>query len=156
MKTRILDRFYPLLRDLSPDSRRYHAGRLDPFMFQVGEAYETQEGRMVTVIARHGHDRPDLRGYETVLGDDGFHRYDRSTHWLDSGRVTASAPDYSCPQNFKRPLNLRAGTLTFARWCLRLKRLQGETGWHIWSFRHPLDGRRIHTLRKTRRAMGKP
>lgn len=70
-----------------------------PFLFEVGKTYLTQEGKSVKVIARHDM----IRGYETVVDETGCHRYDRSTgNKLDSGRVTGTAHDYSCPQNFIR------------------------------------------------------
>ena len=70
-----------------------------PFLFEVGETYLTQEGKAVKVVARHAK----YRGYETVVDADGCHRYDRSTgDKRDSGRVTGTPHDYSCPKNFIR------------------------------------------------------
>ena len=68
-----------------------------PFLFEVGEAYETQAGNLVTVIGR-----TDLKGYECLVCSDGKYRYDRSTMNSDAGRVTGSDRNYSCPDNFKR------------------------------------------------------
>jgi hypothetical protein len=69
------------------------------YLFQVGKTYLTQRGEAVRVVLRHA----ELRGYETVMGDDGIHRYDRSSHNSDAGRCTGSAHDYSDPENFARP-----------------------------------------------------
>jgi len=67
------------------------------FMFEVGEQYETQSGEMVKVLGR-----TDMRGYECLICSDGKHRYDRSDHSTDAGRVTGTAHDYSYDHNFKR------------------------------------------------------
>lgn len=67
------------------------------FMFQVGGVYTTQAGNTVTVLGRTS--RP---GYECLICSDGKHRYDRSDLQLDAGRVTGTAHDYSCPDNFVR------------------------------------------------------
>lgn len=69
------------------------------YKFKVGKTYLTQRGEAVRVVLRHA----ELRGYETVLGDDGAHRYDRSTHDSDAGRCTGTAHDYSDLDNFVRP-----------------------------------------------------
>jgi len=79
------------------------------FKYSVGTRYLTQEGKWVWVLGR-----TTLLGYECLRCSDGAYRYDRSTHSSDAGRVTATAHDYSCPQNFKRfpPLEiLRTGTV---------------------------------------------
>ena len=67
------------------------------FRFIVGCEYETQAGDFVAVIGRKG-----MKGYECVECSDGLFRYDRSTHSSDAGRVTGTAHDYSCLDNFKR------------------------------------------------------
>ena len=67
------------------------------FMFERGAQYETQAGELVTVIGRSTDP-----GYECLICSDGKHRYDRSTTTSDAGRVTGTAHDYSCPDNFKR------------------------------------------------------
>lgn len=67
------------------------------FKFVVGETYETQEGKFVTVL-----DRTTTVGYECLKCSDGKYRYDRSTHSEDAGRCTGTYHDYSCPYNFKR------------------------------------------------------
>lgn len=72
-----------------------------PYMFEVGKEYETQDGRRVAVLGREDRHR----GYETLICSDGSHRYDRSTHNGDAGRVTGTAHDYSYPGNFKRSLH---------------------------------------------------
>ena len=69
------------------------------YQFQIGKIYLTQRGEPVRVVLRHA----ELRGYETVMGDDGIHRYDRSDHNSDAGRCTGSVHDYSDPENFARP-----------------------------------------------------
>lgn len=69
------------------------------FKYTVGETYETQEGKMVTVIGRH----VSYRGYETLICNDGCARYDRCfPNNRDAGRVTGTDHDYSDPRNFKR------------------------------------------------------
>ena len=67
------------------------------FMFEVGKTYETQAGNMVTVLGR-----TDLIGYECLECSDNIYRYDRSKDNSDAGRVTGTAHDYSCLDNFKR------------------------------------------------------
>jgi hypothetical protein len=69
------------------------------YQFEVGKTYLTQRGEAVRVVLRHA----ELRGHETVLGDDGAHRYDRSDSSSDAGRCTGTDHDYSCPDNFARP-----------------------------------------------------
>lgn len=69
-----------------------------PFMFEVGETYETQCGIKVTVLGRV----VELEGHETLVCSDGKYRYDRSTHSKDAGRVTGTDHDYSDPFNFRR------------------------------------------------------
>jgi hypothetical protein len=68
-----------------------------PFMFQVGETYETQGGDQVTVVSRVGS-----CGYEGLECSDGRYRYDQSNSSVDAGRVYGSNRDYSCQHNFKR------------------------------------------------------
>lgn len=70
-----------------------------PFKFQVGKTYLTQRGEAVRVVLRHA----ELRGYESVMGEDGKHRYDRSDGHGDAGRCTGTVHDYSDPDNFVRP-----------------------------------------------------
>lgn len=67
------------------------------FKYVIGETYETQDGKFVTVLGR-----TEIRGYECLICSDNKHRYDRSTNDEDAGRVTGTAHDYSCPDNFKR------------------------------------------------------
>jgi hypothetical protein len=67
------------------------------FMFEVGKAYETQEGHLVSVVGRTG-----APGYETLICSDCKHRYDRSTHSNDAGRVTGTRHNYTHRCNFKR------------------------------------------------------
>jgi len=69
------------------------------FKFEIGKEYETLDGTLVTVIGR-----TDTVGYECLVCSDDIHRYDRSTHSKDAGRVTGTAHDYSCKDNFKRDL----------------------------------------------------
>lgn len=69
-----------------------------PFRFTVGETYELQNGYRVKIVARYTRHR----GFETVVDEAGIHRYDRSTSSIDAGRVTATAHDYSHPENIKR------------------------------------------------------
>ena len=68
------------------------------FKYQVGTAYETLNGDLVTVVSRS----INLRGYETLVCSDDKHRYDRSTHSSDAGRVTGTPHDNSGIHNFKR------------------------------------------------------
>lgn len=70
------------------------------FKFIIGRTYITQRGKRVKVIGR-----TRLKGYECLNCSDGKYRYDRSGGHRDSdaGRVTGTAHDYSCPDNFKRP-----------------------------------------------------
>ena len=69
-----------------------------PFRFTVGETYELQNGDRVKIVARH----VKYRGYETVVDENGYHRYDRSTSDSDAGRVTGTPHDYSHPENIRR------------------------------------------------------
>lgn len=69
-----------------------------PFLFTVGETYELQNGDRVKIVERHAK----YRGYETVVDENGCHRYDRSTSNSDAGRVTGTPHDYSHPENIKR------------------------------------------------------
>lgn len=69
------------------------------FKYTIGETYETQAGEAIQVLGR-----TDLTGYETLICSDGKHRYDRSDHSEDAGRVTGTPHDYSCPDNFKKGL----------------------------------------------------
>ena len=68
------------------------------FMFDIGEKYTTQLGNAVLVIGR----TIECRGYECLECSDGKYRYDRSDNGSDAGHVTASAHDYSDPDNFVR------------------------------------------------------
>lgn len=68
------------------------------FKYEVGKEYECQNGAMVKVLGRHDK----YKGYESLICSDGKHRYDRSDHSVDAGRVTGSAHDYSHPCNFKK------------------------------------------------------
>jgi hypothetical protein len=68
------------------------------YRFQVGNTYTTLEGKEVKVVARVD----ELKGYECVLGDDGAHRYDRSTSDSDAGRCTGTDHNFTHPQNFRR------------------------------------------------------
>jgi len=73
-----------------------------PFRFEIGKSYETQAGDTVMVLGR-----TDTKGYECLICSDDKHRYDRSTgNGSDSGRVTGTAHDYSCPDNFKKENNI--------------------------------------------------
>lgn len=73
------------------------AATCSPFRFEIGKTYETQAGDFVKVLGR-----TDMKGYECLICSDGKHRYDRSTSDSDAGRVTGTAHDYSCPDNFKK------------------------------------------------------
>lgn len=68
-----------------------------PFMFEVGNSYQTQCGDWVEVLGRTLSE-----GYECLECSDGKYRYDRSTGSADAGRCTGTAHDYSDPYNFKR------------------------------------------------------
>jgi hypothetical protein len=68
------------------------------FKFEVGKVYETIAGKKVMVLGR-----TDLKGYECLICSDNMHRYDRSEHNDDAGRVTGTDHDYSCQDNFVRP-----------------------------------------------------
>lgn len=70
---------------------------MSEFKYKVGEFYECQNGMIAKVLRR-----TELEGYECLVCDDGLHRYDRSGHNEDAGRVTGSSHDYSDPFNFKR------------------------------------------------------
>jgi len=91
------------------------------FRFKVGEQYETQCGDVVTVLGR-----TDLPGYECLVCSDGKHRYDRSSHASDAGRVTGTAHDYSCPDNFKLSVNLPCGDLVYSAILARSEQLKRE------------------------------
>lgn len=67
------------------------------FLFEIGKTYETQAGKLVTVINRRGS-----RGYECLKCSDNSYRYDRSDQSSDAGRVTGTNHDYSCPDNFRK------------------------------------------------------
>ncbi len=68
------------------------------FKYKIGETYETQCGRFVIVYGR-----TSLKGHECLICSDGRCRYDISVpNRNDSGRVTGTDHDYSCPHNFKR------------------------------------------------------
>jgi len=76
------------------------------FKFEVGQEYQTQAGETVKVLGR-----TDNPGYECLICSDNKHRYDRSTHSDDAGRVTGTDHDYSCPDNFVRQANEQAGSV---------------------------------------------
>lgn len=67
------------------------------FKFKVGHTYTTQTGQLVKVVGR-----TKLKGYECLICNDGKHRYDRSTHNSDAGRVTGTCHEYTHPDNFAR------------------------------------------------------
>ena len=67
------------------------------FQFEIGQRYQTQSGEIVKVLGR-----TNTVGYECLICSDKKHRYDRSTESDDAGRVTGTAHDYSCPDNFRR------------------------------------------------------
>lgn len=69
------------------------------FHYSIGNTYKTKAGNLVQVL-----DRTKEKGYECLICSDGIHRYDRSTfeHNSDWGRVTGTAHDYSCLDNFER------------------------------------------------------
>lgn len=79
-------------------SKKYRRKYGAPWRFTLGETYELQNGQHVKIVARH----IQLAGYETIEDEAGIHRYDRSTHDSDAGRVTGTPHDYSCPENIKR------------------------------------------------------
>ena len=70
------------------------------FKVRVGGYYMLQDGTAVQIMGRYY----GLRGYETVVGCDGRHRYDRSTHSSDVGRCTGTNHDYSYPFNLAQPI----------------------------------------------------
>ena len=67
------------------------------FVFQVGQQYETQAGKLVTVLGRI-----TLAGAQCLICSDEKYRYDRLGDPSDAGRVTGTPHDYSWPGNFKR------------------------------------------------------
>lgn len=70
------------------------------FLYEVGQTYPTLGDKPVRIVKRHA----DLKGYETVVGDDGKCRYDRSTHSADAGRVTGTSHyPPCCEDNLVRP-----------------------------------------------------
>ena len=70
------------------------------FKVRVGGYYMLQDGTAVQIMGRYY----GLRGYETVVGCDGRHRYDRSTHSSDVGRCTGTDHGYSYPLNLAQPI----------------------------------------------------
>lgn len=73
---------------------------MSDYSFDICGTYECQNGLMVRVIGREGL---HMKGYETLICDDGRARYDRSTDGdCDAGRVTGTNHDYSHEFNFKR------------------------------------------------------
>ena len=70
------------------------------FKVRVGGYYMLQDGTAVKIEGRYY----GLRGYETVVGCDGRHRYDRSTHSSDVGRCTGTDHGYSYPFNLAQPI----------------------------------------------------
>jgi hypothetical protein len=84
----------------SCDWRLNHRGESEKsgrFKFALGKTYTLQNGEKIRLVRRDGS-----MGYETVVDQYGIHRYDRSTHSKDAGRVTGSAHDYSHPENIAR------------------------------------------------------
>ncbi len=71
----------------------------NPYLFEVGKTYLTTEGKAVKLVVR----RTQHVGYETVMGEDKIHRYDRSTNNEDAGRCTGSA--INDPRNLVRKYN---------------------------------------------------
>lgn len=70
-----------------------------PPRFKEGRAYRCLNGEMVTVLEC----KNEIRGYETTLGSDGIHRYNRTTGFGgDQGRVTGTDHDNPDPHNFDR------------------------------------------------------
>lgn len=65
------------------------------FKYKLGKKYLTLSGKVVTIVAT----KRSNRGYETVLGDDGIHRYDREGKW-ENGRVTGTPCYPPDPNNF--------------------------------------------------------
>lgn len=63
------------------------------FKFEIGGIYETLNGKKVRVIGRTR---------ECIECGDEIYRYDRGVDNPDSGRVTGTDFDYSCPDNFKK------------------------------------------------------
>ncbi len=70
--------------------------------FKANRRYRMMGGGFVTVLACEN----GPRGYETIRCSDssanapeGIHRYNRSTHGADQGRVTGTAHDFSDPRN---------------------------------------------------------
>ena len=70
------------------------------FKVRVGGYYMLQDDTAVKIEGRYY----GLRGYETVVGCDGRHRYDRSTHSSDVGRCTGTDHGYSYPFNLAQPI----------------------------------------------------
>ena len=63
----------------------------------MGQSNETQAGQLVKVLGRTGDND------ECLICSDGKHRYDRGRGaGSDDGRVTGTAHDYCCPDNFRR------------------------------------------------------
>lgn len=58
----------------------------DHINFKKGHLYKTLAGKVVLIT----EDPNEMKHYETVLGDDGIHRYNRSTQCHDNGRTTGS------------------------------------------------------------------
>lgn len=63
--------------------------------FKEGQRCKTIGGSFVHVVKLKNRER----GYETALFSDGVHRYNRSTHEMDQGRVTGSPHDWSDNRN---------------------------------------------------------
>jgi hypothetical protein len=63
--------------------------------FKINSLYACLNGSVVEVL-----NFTTSVGYETLVCSDGKHRYNRSTHSEDAGRVTGSPHDYSCEFNF--------------------------------------------------------
>lgn len=54
--------------------------------FKEGHLYKTLAGKVVLIVKCNN----EMKHYETVLGDDGICRYNRSTDCHDNGRTTGS------------------------------------------------------------------
>lgn len=63
--------------------------------FFIGNWYTTQAGNSVQIVSVGSR----VKGYETVVDHLGVHRYARSTHDRDQGRVTGTPADFSCADN---------------------------------------------------------
>ena len=90
-----LNDIYVAMRAAAP-----HSDVFVPAPFICGNEYATIGGGTVKIVQRnHAHS-----GYETVLGDDGVHRYNRPQ---DMGRVTGSGGDGTTHPGNLIPLYIR-------------------------------------------------